>query len=120
MLETEFKDLCKRLNGVILSDNNPYLDLVQAQILEYFDGKRKNFDIDLHTVGTTFQQQVWQMLLKIPYGKTWSYKYQVEILGKPAAARAVANANGVIKLPSLCLVIESLQVMAHSVVMEAG
>ncbi len=98
MLETEFKDLCNRLNGVILPGNNQYLDLVQTQITEYFDGKRKNFDIDLHMVGTDFQQQVWQTLLKIPYAKTWSYKYEAEFMHKPNAIRAIANANGCNKI----------------------
>ncbi len=45
MLETEFQDLCKRLNAVILPGQNEYLDLVQIQFAEYLDGKRKEFDI---------------------------------------------------------------------------
>ncbi|CAC9435517.1 Methylated-DNA--protein-cysteine methyltransferase (EC 2.1.1.63) [uncultured Gammaproteobacteria bacterium] len=98
MLETEFKDLCARLNAVILPGSNPYLDLVQIQIAEYLDGKRKNFDLDLHMVGTDFQRQVWQTLLKIPYGKTWSYKYEAEFMHKPSAIRAVASANGCNKI----------------------
>jgi len=94
MLETEFQDLCKRLNAVILPGKNKYLDLVQIQVLEYFDGKRKDFAIPLHTPGTEFQQSVWKVLRQIPYGETWSYKEQAIKLNKPKAVRAVATANG--------------------------
>ena len=37
---------------------------------------------------------VWEMLRKIPYGKTWSYQQQAIKLNNPKAVRAVANANG--------------------------
>ena len=44
--------------------------------------------------GTEFQKQVWLSLLKIPYGCTTNYAKQAELIGKPSAVRAVANANG--------------------------
>jgi len=59
MLETEFKDLCKRLNAVILLGENKHLDLAQIQLNEYLDGTRLNFDIPLDLVGTDFQKRVW-------------------------------------------------------------
>jgi AraC family transcriptional regulator of adaptative response/methylated-DNA-[protein]-cysteine methyltransferase len=98
MLETEFKDLCKRLNGVILPGKNKYLDLVQTQFSEYLDGKRKDFDVPLDMVGTDFQKNVWNTLMKIPYGETWSYKQEAQILGNEKAVRAVASANGYNKI----------------------
>jgi AraC family transcriptional regulator of adaptative response/methylated-DNA-[protein]-cysteine methyltransferase len=94
MLETEFKDLCKRLDAVILPGENKYLDSVQIQVAEYMDGRRKKFDIRLDTPGTEFQKSVWKILQLIPYGETWSYKQQAIKLGKPKAVRAVARANG--------------------------
>ncbi len=94
MLETEFKDLCKRLDAVILPGENKYLDSVQIQVAEYMDGRRKKFDIPLDTPGTEFQKSVWKILQLIPYGETWSYKQQAIKLGKPKAVRAVARANG--------------------------
>lgn len=94
MLETEFKDLRKRLNAIILPGENPHLDRVQVEMQEYFDGNRKEFSIPLHTPGTPFQQSVWQGLMAIPYGETRSYKEQAIALGNPKAIRAVASGNG--------------------------
>ncbi|MFV0409349.1 MAG: bifunctional transcriptional activator/DNA repair enzyme AdaA [Paracoccus sp. (in: a-proteobacteria)] len=93
-LETEFQDLCKRLNGVILPGENTYLTQAQQQIAEYFTKGRTNFNIPLHCPGSHFQQSVWQALQQIPYGEVRSYKEQAIFLGNPKAVRAVANANG--------------------------
>ncbi len=41
---------------------------------------------------TKFQQLVWNEIEKIPYGETRSYKDIAVSIGKPRAARAVANA----------------------------
>ena len=98
MLESEFKDLCKRLNAVILPGENKYLDEVQKQVKEYLSGKRKIFKIDLEPVGTDFQKSVWKVLQEIPYGETWSYKEQSIRLKNPKAVRAVATANGYNKI----------------------
>jgi methylated-DNA-[protein]-cysteine S-methyltransferase len=42
--------------------------------------------------GTAFQITVWKELLKIPRGKTAAYAAVARRIGKPRAARAVANA----------------------------
>lgn len=94
MLETEFKDLRKRLNAAILPGDNPYLEQTMEEIQQYFNGKRKEFSVPLHTPGTDFQQSVWKGLQNIPYGQTRSYKEQAKVLGNPKANRAVAAANG--------------------------
>lgn len=64
------------------------------QLKEYFEGKRKDFNLDLNPQGTEFQQRVWQALLELPYGKTTSYLELSKILGDVKAIRAVAAANG--------------------------
>jgi len=64
------------------------------QLQEYFNGKRKDFDIKLNPEGTDFQKKVWNQLLEIPYGKTLSYLELSKQLGDVKAIRAVANANG--------------------------
>lgn len=66
----------------------------KQQLKEYFDMSRKTFDIPLLLVGSTFQKQVWNALLKIPYGTTKSYQELSKIINNHKAVRAVANANG--------------------------
>jgi methylated-DNA-[protein]-cysteine S-methyltransferase len=68
-------------------------DCVQ-QLQEYFEGTRKNFDLQLNPEGTDFQKKVWEELKNIPYGKTLSYLELSIKLGDVKAIRAVANANG--------------------------
>jgi AraC family transcriptional regulator of adaptative response/methylated-DNA-[protein]-cysteine methyltransferase len=94
MLETELKELAKYLNAVILPGENPHFNLLRKELNEYFEGKRKNFTVPLHTPGTEFQLKVWERLKMIPFGKTVSYKEQAIALKKREAVRAVANANG--------------------------
>jgi len=94
MLETEFADLEKRLNAVILPGENPHFDPLKTQLEEYFAGARKSFEVPLHTPGSPFHQRVWAELKKIPFGQTRSYGQQARQLGKPKAVRAVATANG--------------------------
>ncbi len=94
MLENEFKDLKKRLKAEIIYGENPHFETLQVQIKEYFEGKRKEFDLPLDTPGTEFQNTVWEQLQTIPYGETRSYKKQAIAVNNPKAVRAVAKANG--------------------------
>jgi methylated-DNA-[protein]-cysteine S-methyltransferase len=64
------------------------------QLDEYFSDKRKVFDIPLRMVGTIFQQEIWNELMKIPYGKTESYQWLSMKIKNEKAIRAVASANG--------------------------
>lgn len=72
------------------------------QLQEYFDGKRRCFDLPLQPVGTTFQRKVWQAIRQIPYGETRSYKELADMIGNPKACRAVGGANN--KNPILILI----------------
>ena len=56
----------------------------------------------LHLRGTTFQLEVWEALLQIPYGKTTSYANLANRIGRPTASRAVGSAVG--KNPVACLI----------------
>ncbi|MEM9549213.1 MAG: methylated-DNA--[protein]-cysteine S-methyltransferase [Bacteroidota bacterium] len=94
MLESEFEDLQKRLNAVILYGENEHIHQLKKELAEYFNGQRKKFEVALDTPTTPFRQKVWDMLLDIPYGTTASYKEQAFKIGNPKAVRAVANANG--------------------------
>lgn len=64
-----------------------------SQLKEYFDGNRNSFDIPISANGTEFQIKVWKELLKIPYGKTATYKEIAENIGNKNASRAVGMAN---------------------------
>ncbi|QFZ54331.1 methylated-DNA--[protein]-cysteine S-methyltransferase [Oceanihabitans sp. IOP_32] len=64
------------------------------QLNEYFEGKRKQFSVNLNPKGTNFQKRVWKALEQIPFGKTISYLELSKQLGDVKAIRAVANANG--------------------------
>lgn len=64
------------------------------QLEEYFNGERKNFELEIKFIkGTNFQKCVWSELCKINYGETISYKEVAERIGKPNAYRAVGGAN---------------------------
>lgn len=63
------------------------------QLDEYFQGKRKRFDLPVRCKGTDFQNRVWQALQKIPYGETRSYEEIAVDVGSPKAQRAVGQAN---------------------------
>ncbi len=63
------------------------------QLLEYFDGKRKTFDVPYKLNGTDFQKKVWSALCDIPYGETRSYKDIATIIGNEKASRAIGMAN---------------------------
>jgi AraC family transcriptional regulator of adaptative response/methylated-DNA-[protein]-cysteine methyltransferase len=94
MLETEFKEITRYLNAVILPGENPHFKLLKKELNDYFEGKLQNFTVTLNAPGTEFQKKVWERLKMIPYGKTVSYKAQAKAINKPEAVRAVANANG--------------------------
>lgn len=61
------------------------------ELEEYFEGKRKNFDIPVKLKGTDFQKRVWQEMMNIPYGKVLSYGELAEKVGSPKAARAIGS-----------------------------
>jgi methylated-DNA-[protein]-cysteine S-methyltransferase len=71
----------------------PFTD-VSRQLLEYFAGERKEFDVPLDLSGTEFQLSVLEELQLIPYGDTVSYADIAKRIGRPKAVRAVGAANG--------------------------
>ncbi|WP_049723560.1 methylated-DNA--[protein]-cysteine S-methyltransferase [Gilvimarinus polysaccharolyticus] len=50
--------------------------------------------LPLDIKGTEFQRQVWQALQSVKAGHTVTYSGLAQLLGRPTAARAVANACG--------------------------
>lgn len=93
-LEQQLLRVQRRLNAQFVSGDHELLQATEIQLMEYFAGKRRQFDVRLQLLGTQFQRQCWQALQAIPYGQTCSYLEQASALGAPSAVRAVANANG--------------------------
>lgn len=71
----------------------------KKELEEYFEGKRKEFDLPLEQEGTEFQKRVWNALKKIPYGETRTYKEVAKIVGNEKASRAVGMANNKNNIP---------------------
>ncbi|HUR66868.1 MAG TPA: methylated-DNA--[protein]-cysteine S-methyltransferase [Chitinophagaceae bacterium] len=72
----------------------PMLIQCVEQLIQYFNGQRRQFELPINQTGTAFQQEVWGLLMQIPFGKTISYLELAKRSGDTKATRAVANANG--------------------------
>lgn len=83
------------LTDEITLERSALLEELGRQLDRYFQGKRRQFDLPLLLRGTTFQREVWDALLTIPYGTTISYGQLATKVGRSSAesSRAVANAN---------------------------
>nr|WP_309484836.1 methylated-DNA--[protein]-cysteine S-methyltransferase [Bacillus aquiflavi] len=82
----------------IQQDHQMMIETIK-QFDQYFNGTRKIFQLPLYKSGTPFQLQVWDALLKIPFGETKSYQEIAESIGRPKALRAVGQANKANKFP---------------------
>lgn len=75
-------------------DASSILQEAEKQLLAYFSGRRRAFDLPLQAQGTPFQRSVWAALREIPYGEVRSYGQIASALGRDKAVRAVGAANG--------------------------
>lgn len=88
------------LNKLKRNDNLKIFKKVKAFLNDYFTGKECHFDSNLLAPqGTNFQKEVWDILLKIEYGQTITYKDIAVRLAKSRglqhmACQAVGNAVG--------------------------
>ena len=94
MLATQFKRLGRLFGCSFERGRSTVVDRVRRQLGEYFGGEQTRFDIPLDLRGTAFQRRAWNALRRIPPGATRSYAEQAAAIGRPAAVRAVARANG--------------------------
>lgn len=97
--EMDFTAIAKKMKLQLVYGSTPLLENCIAQLNEYFAGKRRNFSLPLHLVGTDFQQKVWKTLMTIPYGTTICYKEEAQRADNEKAIRAVAQANGANPIP---------------------
>lgn len=91
--EVSFHDTSQKPEGT-KKHLPPLLINCVEQLIQYFNGERRKFELPLHQAGTAFQQEVWSHLLSIPFGRTISYLELARKTGDTKATRAVANANG--------------------------
>jgi methylated-DNA-[protein]-cysteine S-methyltransferase len=91
--EVEFPGRSTQPEG-ITGDVPPMLIQCVEQLIQYFSGERRHFELPLNQKGTPFQQEVWNHLVAIPYAKTISYLDLARKTGDTKATRAVASANG--------------------------
>ena len=66
---------------------------IARETAEYFAGERRAFDTPLMMTGTIFQKRVWQELLRLPFGEIATYDGIAGRIDRPAAFRAIAQAN---------------------------
>ena len=81
------------------TENFPVLEQARNWLDAYFSGNPTDVDFPLNPKGTAFQQQVWQLLLTIPYGQTTTYgaiaREMAQRTGKQKmSAQAVGQAVG--------------------------
>ena len=91
------KDISSQ-SQIVAPTENPALLSATTQLSEYFQGRRKTFNLPLKLQGTDFQKTVWHTLTTIPFGTTFSYSELANQIHNPKACRAVGLANSKNKL----------------------
>ncbi len=76
-------------------------EVLKLQLAEYFKGSRKAFTVPLCPRGSSFQLQVWEELLRVPFAHTITYGALARRVGRPTGARAVGGAVGANPIPIL-------------------
>lgn len=77
----------------------PIIQEVKCWLDSYFQGKNPGFEPPIRLLGTPFQVEVWNLLRKIPYGETTTYKEIARCIAerrglKRMSAQAVGTAIG--------------------------
>ncbi len=91
--EVSFHDTSQKAEGNKKHISQMLINCIE-QLIQYFNGELRQFDLPLNQPGTPYQQDVWNLLLTIPFGKQISYLDLAKKTGDAKATRAVANANG--------------------------
>lgn len=93
-LEREVERLRQKIKATIIPGHTRPISSIENELVQYFNGKLREFKTPLFYLGSPFQKLVWDELRRIPYGETRSYLDIASSIGKPSACRAVAQANG--------------------------
>lgn len=93
-LPAELTKLQAGANEAIGLGRHAPIEQAQEELDAYFSGRAARFATPLHQSGGAFTRAVWEELRRIPVGETRSYAQVARQIGRPAAIRAVARANG--------------------------
>jgi methylated-DNA-[protein]-cysteine S-methyltransferase len=93
------KYFARTLGKDVSEQNLPVFEDVQKWLSIYFSGKEPDFMPPLMPEGSPFQKSIWNILCKIPYGKTTTYgeiakQFDLVNKGRHTSARAVGSAVG--------------------------
>ena len=102
-LKTDKEALCSvsfvETNGPSSDKSPTILTETAKQLMEYFEGNRKTFDVKLSPLGTEFKQLVWEHVKAISFGETATYLDIAIRTGSAKNTRAVGLANGKNPIP---------------------
>ena len=93
-LEREIERLRLRHKAGIAPGRTAPIEQIELELEQYFAGRSLTFETPVVRTGSPFQNAVWDALLTIPPGETWSYADLARAVGSPKAVRAVGTANG--------------------------
>lgn len=93
-LSGQARSLVRWHAAAVVPGEHAHLTQLERELDLYFAGRRARFDVPLDLRGPPFHVAVWRALLSITPGETCSYAELARTLGRPAAQRAVASANG--------------------------
>jgi methylated-DNA-[protein]-cysteine S-methyltransferase len=89
--EPKLDQLARRFGARVLRSARP-VDPVKRELDEYFDGKRRSFDLDVDVrLAREFGRAVLDELARVPFGEVTTYGALAARAGKPRAARAVGT-----------------------------
>jgi AraC family transcriptional regulator of adaptative response/methylated-DNA-[protein]-cysteine methyltransferase len=104
--------LAKEYPAATLHRDGDNLKQWVSLLLDHIEGREPHLTLPLDLRATAFQRQVWETLRAIPYGTTLSYGEVARAIGRPTAARAVAQACASNRV--------ALAIPCHRVVQEGG
>lgn len=93
-LEEKLTNLSQMVCTELREGKHIFLTKTAQELEGYFAGEIQEFTIPLHKLSTLFEEKVWVVLTKIPYGETRTYAQVALLIGNPTAFRAVGRANG--------------------------
>jgi len=90
--DTLVAELCDEFpRATIVADGDDVMETMLRAVTARLAGERHAPDVSIDMQVTAFQQRVLDALIAIPFGETRSYSQIAAAIGKPGAARAVAN-----------------------------